>query len=72
MNGNTHVWLVEDALRFVMARGNSREKTAFQAWETAYGGGSLTTTASSVIGQESRYTDFYHDLAMYLESLAGT
>ena len=77
MNGNTHVWLVEDALRFVMARGNSREKNAFQAWENAYGGGDLPTTPASqtrivdVIGQESRYTDYYHDLAIYLESFAG-
>lgn len=77
MNGKTHIWLVEDALRFVMARGNSREKSAFQAWESAYGGGDLSTTPASqtrivdVIGQESRYTDFYHDLAIYLESFAG-
>jgi hypothetical protein len=77
MNGKVHVWIVEDALRFVLAKGTNKEKQAFQAWETAYGGGDLTNTPSpqtrivDVIGQESKYTDKYHDLAIYLESFAG-
>ncbi len=29
MNGNVHVWIVWDALRFVLARGTDREKQAF-------------------------------------------
>jgi multimeric flavodoxin WrbA len=77
MNGKVHVWLVEDALRYVKARGNSRQKAAFQAWESAYGGGDLNSIGTydtkivDVIGRESLYTDKYHDLAIYLESFAG-
>jgi hypothetical protein len=42
-----------------------------------YGGGDLNSTPSrqtrivDIIGKESKYTDKYHDLAIYLESFAG-
>lgn len=77
MNGNVHYWIVCDAVRFVREHGNSYEKNAFQAWETAYGGGDLNSTPyyqsriEDIIGQESLYTDRYQDLALYLESWAG-
>lgn len=78
MNGLTHVRLLQDAVHFVNQKGKVGEKLAFLAWEAGYGGGTsgseIPATGSRIIdivGQESRYTDYYHDLAVYLESVAG-
>ncbi len=78
MNGKVHYWIVCDAVQYIKNHGNSFEKKALQTLQNAYGpdipvqnipyyDGAVQKTA----GIESRNTDRYHDLAMYLESLLG-